>query len=121
MASRRQQRVAELIHEEISKLLQFEIRDPRIGFSTVTDVDVSPDLKTATIYVSIMVGDEAEALSGLNSAIPFCRRELSRRVKLRYAPELRFELDRSSAYAHKIDTLLSGIDIPPEEETMQDE
>ncbi len=114
MASRRQHRVAELIHQEFSNILQFEIRDPRIGFATVTEVEVSPDLKVATIYVSLLTGDETEALAGLENAIPFARRELGRKLNLRYTPELRFQIDSSAAYAQKIDTLLSEVEIPPE-------
>ncbi len=109
MASRRQHRVAELIHHEFSNILQFEIRDPRIGFATVTEVEVSPDLKVATIYVSLLTGDEAESLDGLEHAAPFARRELGRKLKLRYTPELRFQIDSSAAYAQKIDTLLKAV------------
>lgn len=116
MASRRQERVAELIHHEISSLLQFQTQDPRIGFVTVTEVEVTPDLKTATVYVSIFSGDEADVRQGLKSAAPFFRRELGRRLSLRYTPAVEFRFDRSAAYGAKIDTLLSEIEIPAEEE-----
>ena len=114
MPSRRQNRIAELIHTEVSKLLQFKIRDPRIGFVTVTSVEVTPDLKVATIYVSFLSGDPNEILAGLNSATPYFRRELAQRVKLQYMPVLRFRLDLSLAYAQEIEALLSQINIPPE-------
>jgi ribosome-binding factor A len=114
MTSRRQQRVAELIHKEISTLLQFDAHDPRIGFVTVTEVEVTPDLKEAIIYISLLSGDEKEVLAGLKSATPFFRRELGRRVNLRYTPALNFRLDRSLNYAQQIDNLLSQIDIPAE-------
>jgi ribosome-binding factor A len=117
MASRRQQRVADLIHEEISKLLQFETRDPRIGFVTVTAVEVSPDLKEAVIHISLYSdnkADERDALLGLESAAPFFRHELGRKLHLRFTPNLAFKLDKTLAYAERIDELLSTIDIPPE-------
>ncbi len=114
MSSRRQQRVAELIHQEISNLLEFNTHDPRIGLVTVTEVEVTPDLKNATIYVTFMADDKAEVMAGLESAVPFFRRELGRNVKLRHTPALRFKLDSSLDYGQKIETLLSGIDIPPE-------
>ena len=116
MASRRQQRVAKLIHQEISNALQFNIQDPRIGFITVTDVDVSPDLRLAVVYVSVFQDDELEVLDGLNSAVPFLRRELGQNLNLRYTPELQLKVDHSVAYGQKIDTLLAEIDIPPDAE-----
>ncbi len=116
MASRRQERVAELIHHEISNLLQFETQDPRIGFVTVTEVEVTPDLKTTTVYVSIFSGDEVDVRRGLKSAAPFFRRELGRRLSLRYTPAIEFRVDRSAAYGSKIDTLLSEIEIPTAED-----
>ena len=126
MASRRQRRIAELIHEEISKLLQFETRDPRIGFVTVTGVEVSSDLKVATVYVSLLAdagsqAEEKEVMAGLDRARVYLRYELGQKVNLRYNPELRFEIDRTQAYALKIETLLSEIEIPPltEDETSE--
>ena len=114
MATRRQQRVAELIHKEISNSLQFNIHDPRIGFVTVTRVTVTPDLKEATIFVSLLSGGEKETLVGLESAVPYLKRELGRQLRLRYTPALHFKVDHSQAYSEKIDTLLAQIDIPPE-------
>lgn len=114
MATRRQRRVSELLHQEVSNLLQFNTSDPRIGFVTVTEVDISPDLKEATIYVSMLSGDAKETLAGLESAASFFRRELGQKLELRYTPNLRFKLDKSIAYGQKIESLLSTIDIPPE-------
>ena len=119
---RRQRRVAELLHQEIGNALQFEIRDPRIGFITVTGVEINADLTIATVYVSLL-GDEtseAEALAGLESAKPFLKRLLGQKVKLRLMPELQFKVDRSLAYAQKIETLLSQLDIPPESDDKPD-
>jgi ribosome-binding factor A len=117
MASvRRREKVAEQIHKEVSNLLQFEIKDPRIGFVTVTGVEVNNDLTTAKIFVSIFTEDEAEVIAGLNSAVPFIRRTLGRLLRLRYTPELLFEVDHSLEYAQHIETLLNDIDIPSEAE-----
>ena len=118
---RRQRKVADLIHKEVSNLLQFEIKDPRVSFVTVTDAEISGDFSIATIYVSIMNEDEKEVLAGLNSAAPFLRYQLGRRVRLRHTPELHFKVDRSIAYAQKIESILSDIDIPPEVEPESDE
>jgi len=117
MASvRRQKKIAEFIHKEISNLIQFQIKDPRIGFITVTDVEINPDLSNAKIYVSIFSEDEAEVLAGLRSAAPYLRRELGRNMYIRHIPSLEFHIDHSLAYAQEIETLLSQIDIPPEPE-----
>lgn len=116
MATRRQKRVAELIHHELSNLLTFQTQDPRIGFVTITEVEITPDLKAAKVYVSVFSDDEQESLAGLESAISFFRRELARKMQLRYTPTLKFEVDRSVAYGSKIETILSKIDIPPEED-----
>ncbi len=113
MASRRQQRVAELLHQEISILLEFHTQDPRIGFVTVTEVEVTPDLKDATVFITVLTDDERETLVGLASATSFFRRELARKLKLRYTPTLTFKIDPSVAYGQKIESLLAEIDIPP--------
>lgn len=113
---KRQRRVAELLHEEISRAIQFELQDPRIGFVTVTGVEVNSDLTTAVAYVSMLSADkteENEALAGLESATPFLKRFLAPRLKLRYMPELQFKIDRSLAHSQNIQNILDGIEIPP--------
>lgn len=114
---KRRRRISELIHEEISNILQFEIRDPRIGFVTVTEVDINADLTIATVYVSLLTADKEERqeiLAGLESATPFLKYTLGQRVKLRHTPELCFKVDNSLAYAERIYDLLAEIDIPPQ-------
>jgi ribosome-binding factor A len=116
-STKRRRRIAELIHEEISNILQFEIRDPRIGFVTVTGVEINADLTIATVYISLLTVDEGERqeiLVGLESATPFLKYTLGQRVKLRHTPELCFKVDNSLAYAEKINDLLAEIDIPPQ-------
>jgi ribosome-binding factor A len=111
MASRRQRKVAELLHEEISRLIQYQTRDPRLEFVTVTDVEVSPDLRQAWVYVTAR-GDEAKAqdtLAGLASASGYFRYKLGQSLSLRYIPELTFKLDTSLAYGLRIENLLDTI------------
>jgi ribosome-binding factor A len=98
MPVKRAERVAQLIKEEISRLILRSVKDPRIGLVTVTHVSLSDDLRHAKVYISLPRGDEAqrrEALLGMKSAAGFLRGELTRRLQLRYAPALAFHLDDS--------------------------
>ena len=111
MPTRRQRKVAELLHQEISHLIQYNTRDPRLGFVTVTGVDVSPDLRLAHVYVTVL-GDETEAqntLKGLASAASYFRHNMKKTLSLRYIPELRFKLDTSLEQGFRIDSLLDTI------------
>jgi len=112
MASRRQRQVAELLHQEISQLIQHGTKDPRLGFVTVTDVEVSPDLRLARVYVTVL-GDEEEAqstLEGLASAEGYFRYTMKQTLSLRFIPELRFKIDRSLERAARIESLLDTIE-----------
>ncbi|MBI2902952.1 MAG: 30S ribosome-binding factor RbfA [Candidatus Methylomirabilis oxyfera] len=98
MQGKRVDRIGALIQEEISRLILRSVKDPRIGFVTVTRVRVSDDLRQAKIYISLAQAGDAErreALMGLKSAAGFLRGELGRRLSLRYAPALLFFLDDS--------------------------
>ena len=106
------EKLQELIKQEMSKMLLREIKDPRIGFVTVTDVEMTGDLREAKIYVSIM-GDEEkvqESLKGLKSALGFIRREIGRRIRLRFTPEISFALDTSLDYSEHIQKILLDIE-----------
>ena len=110
--SHRPERVAELIRETVAQFLTSNVRDPRIGFVTVTGVDVSADLTHATVRVSVLAAEEEEkarTLEGLASAARFLRARLSRELPLRTSPELRFELDRGLEHALRIERLLREI------------
>jgi ribosome-binding factor A len=113
-------RVNQLIREEISHLIQRELKDPRLGFVTVTEVDVSKDLRTAKVYVSVL-GSETElqaSLQALESARGFIRNWLVPRLRLRAVPHFTFHPDRSMAHAAHIQTVLEGLrteERPPEE------
>jgi ribosome-binding factor A len=112
MATRRQRQVAELLHEEISMLLQQRVDDPRLALVTVTGVEVTPDLRVAHVYVSIMDDDVEvkETMAGLKRAAGFLRRELATFVSLRYTPELHFRLDSSLEQGLRIDRLLDSLE-----------
>jgi ribosome-binding factor A len=126
MPSRRQKQVAELLHQEISQLIQYRTQDPRLGFVTVTGVDVSPDLRQAQVYVTVL-GDEVDAqssLTGLTSAASYFRHELGQSLSLRYVPHLSFKIDTSLEYGLHIDSLLDSIteelDQPDETENLSE-
>jgi ribosome-binding factor A len=107
----RLERVNQLIREEISHLIQRELKDPRLGFVTVTEVDVAKDLRTAKVYVSVL-GSETqwkESLQALESARGFIRNWLTPRLRLRAIPHLTFHADRSMAHAAHIQTVLEEL------------
>lgn len=108
---KRSERVADLIQREISDLLMRSIKDPRIGFVTVTRVSVSDDCRSARIYYSVVGSSEEKeaSLRGLESAKGFLRRELGKRVTLRYTPELFFQFDPSIEYAIHIEEVLRDL------------
>jgi ribosome-binding factor A len=107
----RPERVAELIRQAVAEFLTSDVRDPRIGFVTVTGVAVTADLSHATIRVSVMAGEEekARSLEGLASAARFLRTQLSRELPLRTSPELHFVLDRGIEHAQRIDRMLKDL------------
>lgn len=108
---KRSERVQELILEEISKLIQFELKDPRIGFVTVTHIDLSSNLKHAKVFVSIM-GDariQDESLTGLESAKGFIRTQLGKRLYMKAIPELDFKLDTTAEKVEKITQIIRKI------------
>jgi len=119
VTTRRQRQVAELLHEELSLLIQRRARDPRLGFVTVTGVEMSPDLRIAHVYVSVLGSDDdvKQSLQGLRHAAGFFRRELGASLSLRYLPELNFRSDDSLARGLRIDQLLDSL----QQETLDDD
>ena len=105
---KRSQRVQELILEEISKLIQHGLKDPRIGFVTVTRIELSDDLKNARVYVSIMGGEEDKesSIEGLNSAKGYLRSCLGKNLYLKRIPELHFKLDAAADHVEKITKII---------------
>jgi ribosome-binding factor A len=104
----RSDRVSELILQEVSWIIRNEVKDPGIGFITLTRVDVSVDLRHARVYVSIMGGERAKrrGLRALNRAKGYIRSSFGKRVRLKYLPEFRFLLDRSLERVKRIDDIL---------------
>lgn len=108
---KRSDKVAEAIHELVSGLLIKGLKDPRIGFVTITGVKVSDDIRHATVYYTVMGSDDTKKATfhGLNSAVGFIRKEVGRELRLRFAPELIFKYDESIEYGNRIDRLLKEI------------
>jgi ribosome-binding factor A len=96
--------------QEIADILMRKIKDPRIGFVTITDVEVANDLKNAKVFFSVLGGDKAETLKGLKSATPFIRMELGRRMSMRVVPELIFRFDATVEQGAHIMELLRSIE-----------
>lgn len=111
MGQMRLEKVQALIKQEISQILLREVKDPRIGFVTVTKVEVTKDLREARVFISILGSEEqvAGTFEGLKSSLGFIRREIGHHVRLRFTPEISFHLDRSLGYSAHIQELLTNI------------
>jgi ribosome-binding factor A len=111
-------RVGEQIKKELSQLIQQELKDPRIGFVTVTGVEMSGDLQIAKVYISVMGNEEQkqETLAGLEKAKGYLRSEIGHRVSLRHVPELIFSIDQSLDYSENIERLLRDVHARENEE-----
>lgn len=111
MGQLRAEKVQEFIQQEVSKIILTEMKDPRIGFVTITNVEVTNDLRHAKIFVSLMGSDEQKANTwqGLKSALGFIRSEIGKRMRLRFVPELSLHLDESLEYSAHIQKLLTTI------------
>lgn len=107
----RPNRVGEQMKKELGDIISRKIKDPRIGFVTVTDVHVTGDLQIATVYISVL-GDEEQrqnTLKGLAKAKGFIRSEIGQRIRLRKTPEILFEFDESVDYGNRINAILHQI------------
>ncbi len=107
---KRAERVSDQMKEEIADILMRKIKDPRIGFVTVTDVEVADDLRNAKIFVSIYGGDKAKTLRGLESAAAYIRLELGKRMRMKFMPELLFRFDSTVEQGAHIMELLRTIE-----------
>lgn len=108
---RRPERVADILREEISQIVGFELEDPRLTMVTVTDVKISDDLRDARVYFTVS-GDEKEhqaALSALQRAAPYVRKQLGLSLNLPRTPEIHFVRDRIEEQGERVDHLLHGI------------
>ncbi|MCM2533419.1 30S ribosome-binding factor RbfA [Neobacillus pocheonensis] len=109
--SHRANRVGEQMKKELGDIISRKIKDPRIGFVTVTDVEVTGDLQQAKVYISVLGDDEQKenTLKGLAKAKGFIRTEIGNRIRLRKTPEIIFEFDESIDYGNRIENLLHQI------------
>ncbi|MDX9700059.1 MAG: 30S ribosome-binding factor RbfA [Rhodocyclaceae bacterium] len=107
----RSQRVAEQILRELAELIRLEVKDPRVGFITLTDVEITPDYAHAKVYFTSMRGEEGldEILVGLRRASGFLRRELGRRVRIHTTPELHFHYDQSVERGSRMSQLIDQV------------
>jgi ribosome-binding factor A len=120
MGSRRVLKVAEAIREVVSMAILTQMRDPRVCDVTVTFVEVSPDLRTAKVHVSVM-GDEKKqqlCLHGLQHAAGFLQSKVNDRVETRYTPKLQFKLDQGVKNSLKVAQILSEV-LPPEPQSVE--
>jgi ribosome-binding factor A len=109
--TRRTKQVGELLREELDDIIRREVKDPRIGFMSITSVEVPPDLRSARVFVSVLGTDKerTDTLDALRSASKFIRFHLKPRLRMRQIPELEFRDDRSMEYAQQITATLREI------------
>lgn len=109
--------MADLIHREVSEMLLKSVKDPRIGLVTITRVKVTDDCRSAIIFFSVpgSISERERSIKGLGSATGYIRRELARRINLRYTPEITFEFDPSIEYAIHIGEVLQSLQKEREE------
>jgi len=121
---RRSERVADILRDEISQIVGYELEDPRITMVTVTDVRLSENLKAARVYVTV-AGNEEEhklALAALRKAAPYVRKQVGLSLNLPRTPEIHFERDRVEEEGERVDKLIEKIERDWErEERMKDE
>jgi ribosome-binding factor A len=108
MESPRTRRVGELIQAELSEIILRELKDPRIGFVTITGVDVTPDLRHADVFISVLGSkrDRDASLAALQNSAGFLRKELASRIEMKYFPDLKFKIDPSIEAGMKIDKII---------------
>lgn len=111
MSSRRQQQISEFLREEISEIMLRELKDPRLGLVSLTRVEVSPDLRHARVFVSVLGSAEefSETVTALNGASGFVRHLLKPRMHVRHVPEISFRADHSMEHAETIARTLQQI------------
>lgn len=103
----RADRVGQQMQRELAELIRLELKDPRIGFVTITDVEVSRDLSHAKVFYTLMAGEDVETQYTLSRSSGFLRSELSRRIKLFKMPELHFQYDHSVERGMSLDQLIA--------------
>ncbi|KRG09735.1 30S ribosome-binding factor RbfA [Lederbergia galactosidilytica] len=107
----RANRVGEQMKKELGDIIGRKLKDPRVGFVTVTDVQVTGDLQQATIFISVLGNENQmeDTLKGLSKAKGFIRSEIGKRIRLRKTPEIDFEFDESISYGNRIESILKEL------------
>ena len=110
--SQRMEKVQRLARQVLGEEIQ-NLKDPRVGFATITAVKITPDLRHARVWVSVLGSDDEvkDTMAGLNSARPYLRTELGRQMRMKYLPELMFELDTGAEEAQRLDEILHKIHV----------
>jgi len=107
---KRSQRVSHQLKKEVSDIISRRVKNPHIGFFTITDVEVTSDLKNAKIFISILMEEErVPTMEALTASASFIRNELSRRLRMKTIPQLTFHLDTSAEYGNKIERLFKKL------------
>ena len=107
---KRSVRVSDLIKEEVADIIMNRLKDPRLGFITVTEARVSNDLRHAKIFFSVLEDEKKdESLKILTSSARFIRSELAKKVRIKFIPDIVFKIDESIEYGAKINKILSNI------------
>ena len=111
MPSRRREQLADFLRDEISEIMHRELKDPRLGFASITRVELSPDLRYARVFVSVLGTEEdlEATLKALTGAAGFIRHMLLPRMHVRHVPELTFRSDRSMEHAEQVARALNEI------------
>ncbi|WP_181348676.1 30S ribosome-binding factor RbfA [Thalassobacillus sp. CUG 92003] len=111
MNDMRANRVGEQMKKELSDIISKKIKDPRIGFVTVTDVKVTGDLQQAKVFISVLGDDKQkqDTLVGLAKAKGFIRSEIGQRIRLRKTPEITFEFDEAIEHGNRIETIIKDL------------
>ena len=110
--TRRTRQVGEMLREELTDIIRTDVKDPRVGFFTITRVDIGPDLRSATAMVSVLGTEQEreETLEALRSAAGYIRRQLKPRLRMRQVPEIAFVDDRSMEHAQEIAAALKELE-----------
>ncbi|MDD4939342.1 MAG: 30S ribosome-binding factor RbfA [Candidatus Omnitrophica bacterium] len=119
----RQEKVSEALKQEISSIIQSELKDPRLGFITITRVEITHDLRYAKVFFSVLGQEEdyKKTKEALDSGLGFIRRLIAQRIRLRFVPEISFKEDRSAEYSVQIQKALDEVKELTAEEKRKEE
>ncbi|MBI5143879.1 MAG: 30S ribosome-binding factor RbfA [Candidatus Omnitrophica bacterium] len=111
MTTQRAERVQEALRQEVSRIVHNELKDPRLGFLTITKVEITKDLRYARVYFSVLgeLKDKTLALKGLNSAKGYIKNMISKNIKLRFMPEIEFKMDQSLEHTKEIHDIMDKL------------